>query len=427
MSKSTLKSQQRLAKYYIPIFLVFSISVFTFQYNREKKYKSDMLEIRLEDSNQLVYKVFELTGMNSDSLDAQIKRYKVDDVRITIVDLSGVVVYDNVIGDVTQLENHIHRKEIQEAKVDGQGSDIRTSASNNHPYYYHATRFGNCYVRSSYPYDLNLSSLLSPNNLFLYFLLILSFVVIATLLYFTGQITLKMHREQLEHDSAIRRRLTQHIAHELKTPLSSIIGYMETINNTPDLTPERQQFFIERSYAQAIRLNSLLQDVLTINQMNDAPKTIEMEPVSVTKVVQTVTEDVELQLKEKNMVLELSLGDEIWVKGNSILLYSVFRNLLDNSLAYAGENVTIEIKRTNEDSKFYYFSYSDNGTGVEEQHLSHLFDRFYRIDKGRSRKRGGTGLGLAIVKNAVEIHQGTIQARSKGLGQGISFDFTIHK
>lgn len=422
-----IKSPNRLAKYYIPIFLLFTLSVFVFQYNREKKYKSDMLEIRLEDSNQLVYKVFELTGMNSDSLDAKIQRYKVQDVRITIIDLSGIVVYDNVINDVSKLENHIHRAEIQKAKIDGQGSDIRTSASNNNPYYYHATRFGNCYVRSSYPYDMNLSSLLSPNNLFLYFLLVLSFVVIAVLFYFTNQISIKMHREQLEHDSSIRRKLTQHIAHELKTPLSSIIGYMETIHNTPNLSLERQQFFIERSYSQAIRLNSLLQDVLTINQMNDAPKTIDLEPLSVTKIISTVVEDVEIQLKEKNMSVELSLGDEIWVKANSMLLYSVFRNLLDNSIAYAGENVKIQIKRINEDSKYFYFQYADNGNGVEEMHLPHLFDRFYRVDKGRSRKKGGTGLGLAIVKNAIEIHRGTVVAKSKGIGQGIQFDFTIHK
>lgn len=386
-----------------------------------------MLEIRLEDSNQMVYKIFELTGMNSDSLDAKIKRYKVEDVRITIIDLHGVVVYDNAIVDLSKLENHSHREEIQLAKMNGQGSDIRTSASNNNPYYYHATRFGNCYVRSSYPYDINISSLLSPNNLFLYFLLVLSFMVLTILFYFTNQITIKMQREQIEHDSAVRRKLTQHIAHELKTPLSSIIGYMETIHNTPGLSSERQQFFIERSYSQAIRLNTLLQDVLTINQMNDAPKTIDMEPVSITKIITNVVEDVEIQLKEKKMNIELSLGDEIWVKGNSILLYSVFRNLLDNSIAYAGENSNVYIKRMDEDAKHFYFSYSDTGVGVEEKHLEHLFDRFYRVDKGRSRKKGGTGLGLAIVKNAIEIHRGNIVAKSKGLGQGIAFDFTIHK
>lgn len=425
--KFKVKSQNRLAKYYIPIFLVFSLTIFTFQYNREKKYKSDLLETRLEDSNQLVYKVFEITGANMDSLDSKISKYEVQDVRVTIIDLSGKVVFDNVIQDVSKMENHLNRKEIQDAKLSGHGSDIRTSASNNLAYFYHATRFDNCYVRSSYPYDMNLTSLLSPNNLFLYFLLILTLLIVMILFYFTNQITIKMHREQLDHDSEIRRKLTQHIAHELKTPLSSIIGYMETIHSNPDLSQERQKFFIERSYSQAVRLNGLLQDILLLNQMNDAPKTIEMEPVSLTKIVSNVIEDVEIKLQEKNTRVDLSLGDEIWIKGNSMLLYSIFRNLLDNSISYAGENVDVQIKKVNEDSNFYYFQYSDNGTGVEDQHLAHLFDRFYRIDKGRSRKKGGTGLGLAIVKNAVEIHKGSIEAQSKGLGQGITFLFSLHK
>ena len=113
------------------------------------------------------------------------------------------------------------------------------------------------------------------------------------------------------------------------------------------------------------------------------------------------------------------------VEGNEGLLYSVFRNLTDNALNYSGGN-RIDIALTDETDDRYEFSFSDNGTGVNPEHLPYLFERFYRIDKGRSRKLGGTGLGLAIVKNAVIMHGGTISVRNSERG-GLEFTFTLRK
>jgi signal transduction histidine kinase len=163
-----------------------------------------------------------------------------------------------------------------------------------------------------------------------------------------------------------------------------------------------------------------------LNQMNEAPQSVQMEPILLNKVVETVLDDVELKLKEKNIEVYTSFGGDIWLKANSILLYSIFRNLIDNAVAYAGENIKINLTLTGEDSKCYYFSFSDTGIGVAPEHISFLFDRFYRVDKGRSRKTGGTGLGLSIVKNAVELHRGTIAVKNRN-GGGLEFEFCLHK
>jgi two-component system OmpR family sensor kinase/two-component system phosphate regulon sensor histidine kinase PhoR len=112
------------------------------------------------------------------------------------------------------------------------------------------------------------------------------------------------------------------------------------------------------------------------------------------------------------------------IYGNSGLLYSIFRNLFDNSIDHAGEGIVIHLDNYLNDDEFYYFSYSDTGTGVPEEDLPRLFERFYRVDKGRERKKGGTGLGLAIVKNAIHFHKGEISVRNRA-GGGLEFLFTM--
>ncbi|MEA4937730.1 MAG: HAMP domain-containing sensor histidine kinase [Paludibacter sp.] len=419
-------SKTLFIRYYLPIFLIFSISVLAFQYEREKRYKADLLDTKLENTNTAIFYFLEHSRGSIAQLDSLIQHSIFKDERVTIIDLTGKVVYDDVIKDVSTMDNHLSRKEVMKAREDGMGSDIRTSKTNHNRYYYHATRFGNCYVRSSLPYNMTISSLLSPDNLFLYFWLILTFIVIAVLFYFSNRFTVHMQREQLERNAQVRRELTQQVAHELKTPLSSIIGYMETLYNNPDITPERRDFFINRSHAQAVRLNQLLQDVLIINQMNEAPQTVKMEPVNINKIVDNVIEDLDIKLQNKNITVDTSFGGDVWLKGNPMLIYSIFRNLMDNTISYAGENVKINIILTGEDAKSYYFSFSDNGSGVNPENLPFLFDRFFRVDKGRSRKTGGTGLGLSIVKNAIETHSGTINVHNKSTG-GLEFTFSLHK
>ena len=231
---------------------------------------------------------------------------------------------------------------------------------------------------------------------------------------------------QEKEQALLKKQLTQNIAHELKTPVSSIQGYLETIVNNPTLPREKINAFLERSYAQSNRLAHLLRDISVLTRMEEAPNMIETEPVNLTTMMRNILNEVTLELEEKQITAHNMLPEGLTVQGNSSLLYSIFRNLTDNAIAYAGTHISITIRCFREDERFYYFSFSDTGVGVGPEHLSRLFERFYRVDKGRSRKLGGTGLGLAIVKNAVILHGGTIFAKNTP-GGGLEFIFTLSK
>lgn len=231
---------------------------------------------------------------------------------------------------------------------------------------------------------------------------------------------------QDEEQARLKKQLTQNIAHELKTPVSSIQGYLETIVSNPKLPREKINAFLERSYAQSNRLAHLLRDISVLTRMEEAPNMIETETVNLSTMMQNILNEVTLELEEKRIKANNMLPKNLSIQGNSSLLYSIFRNLTDNAIAYAGTGITINIRCFREDERFYYFSFSDTGVGVGPEHLSRMFERFYRVDKGRSRKLGGTGLGLAIVKNAVILHGGTIFAKNNP-GGGLEFIFTLSK
>lgn len=231
---------------------------------------------------------------------------------------------------------------------------------------------------------------------------------------------------QEEEQARLKRQLTQNIAHELKTPVSSIQGYLETIISNPNIPQENVRVFLERSYAQSNRLTFLLRDISVLTRMDEAAELVEKEQVNLSKIVENILNEVALGLEEKHITVVNKLPSEVILTGSSSLLYSIFRNLTDNAIAYAGNDIQITINCFREDEKFYYFSFSDTGVGVPEEHLNRLFERFYRVDKGRSRKLGGTGLGLAIVKNAVLFHGGTIFAKNMPKG-GLEFVFTLKK
>ena len=229
-----------------------------------------------------------------------------------------------------------------------------------------------------------------------------------------------------EEESRMKRQLTQNVSHELKTPVSSIQGYLETILSNPDLSPDKRQFFLERCYSQSTRLTGLLRDISVLNRLDEASEMFDLTEVNITKLIAEIQKECSQDMEEKHITSEIILPGDPTVFGNNSLLYSIFRNLYDNAIAYAGENIRITVNCYKEDPKYYYFSFSDNGVGTPEEHINRIFERFYRVDKGRSRKIGGTGLGLSIVKNGVNFHKGQISAKSSP-GKGVTFFFTLKK
>jgi signal transduction histidine kinase len=233
----------------------------------------------------------------------------------------------------------------------------------------------------------------------------------------------RISREQAAKENRMRRELTQNISHELKTPVASILGYAETVLHTEGISEQQRRQFAERTLSQAQRLTALLQDISTLNRMDYAADILTKGRVNVSALVADIAEETSLAFQKRHMKFCDQLPKDIVVRGNEQLIYSIFRNLTDNAIAYAGEGTMVEISAT-EDKTHWHFHFADNGQGIPEEHLPRIFERFYRIDKSRSRQMGGTGLGLAIVKNAILLHDGTITAHSE---KGTRFDFTIAK
>lgn len=230
---------------------------------------------------------------------------------------------------------------------------------------------------------------------------------------------------RLEKRRIIKQQMTSNIAHELKTPVASVMGYMETLMSN-NLEPEKKRYFIEKAFKQSHRLNELIEDISVLNKIEESKERFIFEKINLSEIIYDVSDQLHIRLVDNKIKLTIEVDPRIEINGNRSLLFSVFLNLMENALKYAGENIEINISNYLDDNNFYYFSFRDTGVGVKEEHLARIFERFYRVDSGRSRKTGGTGLGLAIVKNAIQLHQSDISARNHPDG-GLEFLFTLAK
>lgn len=428
----------------------------TFQYHREKEFKSAELNARLQGINS------EVLSTLREGTPPVLPKHPFKDLRLTVIDRSGRVIYDNALDENTT-SNHLGREEIERALEFGSGYTVRRhSESTGSSYFYSATLGDNGYiVRTAVPYSVTLSTLLEADMGFIWVMGGITLLFCMLGLFVTrrlGQNILRLNdfaeraergeriydtaafsndelgaisnhivrlyaglqqatsERDKEHASAlyqqqekerIKKQLTNNINHELKTPVASIQVCLELLLNQKGLNEEKREEFLQRCMANAVRLKSLLDDVSLITRMDDAPGSIAKERLDLRPLIGEVVTECEPMALAADIKIANGVDRPLWLAGNRSLLMSVFRNLIANAIAYSGgTEITIELRFA--ESGKAVIALWDNGVGVPVEHLPHLFERFYRIDKGRSRAAGGTGLGLAIVKNAVGLHGGTI-------------------
>lgn len=524
MRLSTEKVRRRLPyqRRLFLMLLVFSwvlVACFVaFQYGREKLYKAEAMNSRLQMLNMRILDGIEKGDHSAASGGvpswSPVLTLPSDScLRISIIALDGTLIYD-VIGNTgdhrntplqqeqsngrlqghAPTDNHLTRPEVSTAMAKGSGYTIRRqSDTTGETYFYSAMRGDSCIVRTAVPYTMTLTEVLDADSRFLWFMLGVTLLMCIIGYVATRKIGMTISRlnlfakkaergeqialdEPFPHDELgdishhivrlyaqlqkatenlnrehertlfeeqekirIKKQLTNNINHELKTPVASIAVCIETLIEHPELSADKRNDFLERARANSERLCALLNDVSTITRMDDGSLMIDKQLVDIRKVIDEVIDDSNIRLQEAGITVDVTgFPDDaethscgrppeasVALNGNASLLSSVFRNLTDNAIAYANcRNIRIRLLENTDE--MMRIAFADDGNGIEEKHLPHIFERFYRVDKGRSRKLGGTGLGLAIVNNAVSLHGGTITARNLPEG-GLEFVFTLKK
>ena len=218
-----------------------------------------------------------------------------------------------------------------------------------------------------------------------------------------------------------RRDFIANVSHELRTPLTSLLGYTETLfDEAPDA---KTRDFLDIIRRNAQRMSRLTEDLLTLARVESGEDPLEQAPVSAHELLRDAQVSFNEVAKGKGLTIEIADSRDIHVLADKDAIHQVFANLIDNALKYAGTSKKIEIGTRENDGKVEFYV-RDFGPGIPSEHLPRLFERFYRVDKARSREAGGTGLGLAIVKHIVLNHGGETGVTSE-LGHGSVFWFRL--
>ncbi len=372
---------------------------------------------------------------------------EVTDYRITWIDEKGKVLYDSR-SDTTEMENHLEREEIKEAISDGYGESKRYSITLFERSLYCARRLEDgTILRLSIPQSSVLMLLLGmaqPISLIFVVILILSVVLALQvskkivdpinemnldqplpnqeyeeLTPFLERINdqqtlLRSQQEALFQAEQVRREFTANVSHELKTPLHTISGYAELLKNNmvmeKDVAP-----FSGKIYDEAQRMIRLVEDIISLSHLDEGAKDMQYETVDLYELVGNAVKSLEPEAEAAHVTLEVSgVKTPFW--GIVQLLNSIVYNLIDNGIKYNKEDGKVMISVQNFDGEAV-ISVRDTGIGIAGEYQERIFERFYRVDKSRSKEVGGTGLGLSIVKHGVKIHNGQIEVHSV-MGKG---------
>mgnify|MGYP003294771600 CR=1 FL=1 len=397
------------------IFCIGAAVLVTVEIGSERNWKRSVLQSRLESYTDIINAAGDST--------ASIRELLPDDIRITILAEDGTVTYDSY-EPLTALDNHLERPEIQDALMSGDGYAIRQSDTANRKYLYFAKGYDRCIIRAALPFEVDMEKYFRPDWVLLVGIVLLFAVLMLLARLFSRNYENRLRKASEDAAKELKHSLTSNIAHELKTPVSSIRGYLETIMSNPDISEDKRNQFIERSYSQSIRLSELIRDVALITKLEEAPEQFRIEPVDLCNIVTEVKDEFETALNKEEMQLFSHVPDKTMMNGNRSLLYAVLRNLVENSLKYAGKGAEIHIEASRHVDHLE-LCYYDNGAGVSESQLERIFERFYSIP-GKPGATEGSGLGLSIVRNAVAFHKGTIAASNRKEG-GLLFDMKFYR
>lgn len=395
------------------VFAVFAAIVTMVEFGSMNSYKKNILSSRLEGYADII--------AHTDDY-ARTKALLPDNIRVSVINLNGDVIYDSA-EPAAVMDNHLSRPEIVASLKGEDGSSIRKSETAGIEYLYYARKYGDVIVRTALPFEISQKRFLHPDWILLITIGLLFLAAVLAIILLSRRLDAETKRTTDEKLQSQKKRITGNLAHEIRTPVTSIRGYLETLINNPGLPAEKKELFTERAYLQTLRLSDMIRDIALITKIEEAPELLTREHIGVRKVTEEVFDEFASEIKERGVTIENTVPDELSVKGNQSLIYAIFRNLVENSLRYAGPGITICIESSISEG-VAHFKYADNGKGVSEQYLDRIFERFYRIPEEDGHHAEGSGLGLSIVRNAVAFHGGSVNA-SAVIPHGLCFQFVL--
>ncbi len=401
----------------------------------------EMLKGRVMDDLEAYGRMFAVE-MNGEAETQSALHSLEEDIRVTLVHADGTVYYDN-FADPNAMDNHADRPEIRQALENGSGSDIRNSSTVDQSAFYYAVRLKNgdvmrlaqeasniwsVYFRSM-PLIMLLAAGMACVSLYLAHLLTARLVqpierMTAHLNNVSGVARypelepfmdmIEQQHEEILRSANMRVEFTANVSHELKTPLTSISGYAELIESGM-AQGEQAKTFAAEIHKSANRLLTLINDIIRLSQMDAPMPDLKFEPVDLAQIAANTFEQLEMSARKADVTLQLDAKPAM-VEADRQMMDELLYNLCDNAIRYNvhGGSVKLEVRPIRDK---VIVCVQDTGIGISPENQEHVFERFYRVDKSRSKATGGTGLGLAIVKHIAVKHNAQIELESE-LGRG---------
>ena len=371
----------------------------------------------------------------------------VDDLRITMIKKDGKVFYDS-FADVKKMENHANRQEVRQALKHGNGKAIRTSDTMDKSTFYYAVRLDDGNILRVAKESRSIWSVfikVTPAILILILVIFAISKMLSDVLTKSLLLPIEEMSENLDHlddittykelmpfintiqeqhknilmNAKMRQEFTANVSHELKTPIS---GYSELIQN--GMTNEEETIrFAGEIHKSAKRLLTLINDTIRLSQLDTSEQKVIYEAIDLYKIAEDCVNMLKFSAENHGITISIH-GTNAYLEGNKEMLEEVVYNLCDNAIRYNNEGGKVDVTVKPVKGKIY-LCVEDNGIGISKEHQERIFERFYRVDKSRSKSTGGTGLGLAIVKHIIQQHGAHMELTSeKGKGTKIEIEFS---